>query len=61
MGKCLALVAHAQRLAESESLELSTLGAIEGHVVSQLPVAGTVLQGTNRTVRLRFATSREEG
>ena len=61
MGKCLALVAHAQRLAESESLEISTLGAIEGPVVSQLPVAGTVLQGTNRTVRLRFATSREEG
>ena len=54
-------MAHAQRLAESESLEISTLGAIEGHVVSQLPVAGTVLQGTNRTVRLRFATSREEG
>ncbi len=54
-------MAHAQRLAESESLEISTFGAIEGHVVSQLPVAGTVLEGTNRTVRLRFAPRREEG
>jgi len=54
-------MARAQRIAESESLEISTLGAIEGQVVSQLPVAGTVLQGTNRTVRLRFATRREEG
>ena len=48
-------------MAESESLELSTLGAIEGHVVSQVPVAGTVLEGTNRTVRLEFAPRREEG
>jgi membrane peptidoglycan carboxypeptidase len=54
-------IAHAQRLAESEALEISTLGAIEGRVVSQLPVAGTVLEGANRTVQLRFATGREEG
>lgn len=54
-------MAHAQRIAESQSLELSTLGAIEGQVVSQIPVAGTVLQGNDRTVRLRFATRREEG
>jgi cell division protein FtsI (penicillin-binding protein 3) len=54
-------MAHAQRLAETEALEISTLGAIEGRVVSQHPVAGTVLEGANRTVQLRFATRREEG
>ncbi|MEZ4280090.1 MAG: penicillin-binding transpeptidase domain-containing protein [Myxococcota bacterium] len=54
-------MAHAQRLAESESLQISTFGAIEGRVVSQLPVAGTVLEGADRTVQLRFALRREEG
>ncbi len=52
---------NAQRIAESESLEISTVGAIEGRVVSQLPVAGSVLEGANRTVQLRFAQRREEG
>ncbi len=60
-------MARARRLAESESLEITTLGAIEGRVVSQFPVPGTVLDGEDRTVRLRFETRparaprREEG
>ena len=54
-------MADAQRIAESESLQISTIGAIEGRVVSQIPVAGTVLEGPNRTVQLRFALRREEG
>lgn len=60
-------MARARRLAESESLEITTLGAIEGRVVSQFPVPGTVLDGKDRTVRLRFeprqasAARREEG
>ena len=53
-------MAHAQRLAESESLEISILGAIEGRVVSQLPVAGTVIHGNDRRIQLHFATRREE-
>lgn len=54
-------------MAQSESLDITTLGAIEGRVVSQSPVPGTVLDGNDRTVRLRFephqasATRREEG
>ena len=47
-------MALARRLAESESLDITTLGAIEGRVVSQFPVPGTVLRGADRTVRLRF-------
>ena len=47
-------MALAKRLAESESLDITTLGAIEGRVVSQFPVPGTVLRGADRTVRLRF-------
>lgn len=58
-------MARARRIAERESLEITTLGAIEGRVVSQFPVPGTVLAGGERTVQLRFetrpATSREEG
>ena len=54
-------MARARRLAESESLEITTLGAIEGRVVSQSPVPGTVLDGDDRTVRLRFEPRREEG
>jgi len=54
-------LAEVQRQAEGESLEISILGAIEGRVVSQTPVAGTVLHGPDRTVRLRFAATREEG
>ena len=54
-------ITHAQRIAASEAIELSTRGAIEGRVVSQIPVAGTVLNGADRTVRLHFATEREEG
>ena len=50
---------HALQLAQSESLILSALGATNGRVVSQVPVPGTMLEGANRTVRLRF--SREEG
>lgn len=47
-------MARARRLAESESLEITTLGAIEGRVVSQFPIPGTVLDRGDRTVRLRF-------
>ncbi|MFK7898434.1 MAG: penicillin-binding transpeptidase domain-containing protein [Myxococcota bacterium] len=56
-------IAHAQRIAENEALEITILGAIEGRVVSQIPVPGTVLVGADRTVRLRFESrpSREEG
>lgn len=54
-------MARARRVAASESLEISPLGAIEGRVVSQLPVPGTVLEGNDRTVRLQFASRREEG
>ncbi len=56
-------IAHAQRIAESESLDITIVGAIEGRVVSQIPVPGTVLIGADRTVRLRFESrpSREEG
>ena len=35
-------------------LKITTLGAIEGRVVSQVPIPGTVLEGGDRTVRLRF-------
>ena len=56
-------IAHAQYIAENEALELTILGAIEGRVVSQIPVPGTVLIGQDRTVRLRFESrpTREEG
>ena len=47
-------MASARRIADGESLEITTLGAIEGRVVSQFPVPGTVLEGGDRTVRLRF-------
>jgi len=47
-------MARARSLAERESLEITTLGAIEGRVVSQVPIPGTVLEGGDRTVRLRF-------
>lgn len=53
-------MARARYVAASESLQLTTLGAIEGRVVSQRPVPGTVLEGDDRTVRLRFAALREE-
>ncbi len=49
-------MASARRLAEREALEITTAGAIEGRVVSQSPVPGTVLEGGRRTVRLRFET-----
>lgn len=49
-------MASARRLAARESLEITTAGAIEGRVVSQSPVPGTVLEGGRRTVRLRFET-----
>jgi hypothetical protein len=52
---------RARRLAAGESLRITFSGAIEGRVVSQLPVPGTVLEGEDRTVRLRFAARREEG
>ena len=54
-------MARARHIAASASLDITTLGAIEGRVVSQLPVPGTVLVGNDRTVRLRFAWQREEG
>jgi cell division protein FtsI (penicillin-binding protein 3) len=54
-------MARARRLAESESLEITTLGAIDGRVVSQSPVPGTVLAGKDRTVRLRFEPARPRG
>jgi beta-lactam-binding protein with PASTA domain len=52
---------RALRLARAESLILSIRGARTGRVVSQTPVPGTVLDGGDRTVRLRFAPTREEG
>ncbi|MBK7950388.1 MAG: PASTA domain-containing protein [Deltaproteobacteria bacterium] len=58
LGQTLAV---ARRLAERESLTISTNGAADGRVVSQVPVAGTVLHGANRTIRLRLATTRKEG
>jgi hypothetical protein len=54
-------MARARYVAASESLQITTLGAIEGRVVSQLPVPGTMLEGNDRTVRLQFAALREEG
>ena len=54
-------MARARSVAAGESLGITTLGAIEGRVVSQLPVPGTLLEGKDRTVRLRFAALREEG
>ncbi|MEM9175945.1 MAG: PASTA domain-containing protein, partial [Myxococcota bacterium] len=51
-------MARARRIAANESLEITTLGAIEGRVVSQFPVPGTVLEGGDRTVRLRFEQRR---
>ncbi len=51
-------MARARRLAAMESLEITTLGAIEGRVVSQYPIPGTVLEGGDRTVRLRFEQRR---
>jgi cell division protein FtsI (penicillin-binding protein 3) len=53
-------MARARRVAATESLGITTLGAIEGRVVSQRPVPGTLLVGHNRTVRLQFAALREE-
>jgi hypothetical protein len=47
-------MASARRIADGESLKITTLGASEGRVVSQFPVPGTVLDGGDRTVRLRF-------
>ena len=54
-------MARARYVAASESLQITTRGAIGGRVVSQLPVPGTVLEGDDRTVRLQFASLREEG
>ena len=54
-------MARARHIAASEALRITTLGAIEGRVVSQLPVPGTLLKGDDRTVRLRFEARREEG
>ena len=54
-------MARAIRIARSESLILSVMGATEGRVVSQVPVPGTVLDGQDRTVRLTFAPSPQEG
>lgn len=48
-------------IARGESLILSVIGATDGHVVSQVPVPGTVLDGQDRTVRLEFAPSPQEG
>ncbi|MBJ22015.1 MAG: cell division protein [Deltaproteobacteria bacterium] len=51
-------MARARRIAKGEALDITTHGAIEGRVVSQFPVPGTVLDGDNRTVRLRFEPRR---
>jgi hypothetical protein len=51
---------RARSLAKNESLTLDVFGASTGRVVSQLPVPGTVLEGTNRTVLLEFAPKRED-
>jgi cell division protein FtsI (penicillin-binding protein 3) len=52
-------MARARRVASTESLRIRTRGAIEGRVVSQLPVPGTLLGGKDRMVRLQFAALRE--
>jgi cell division protein FtsI (penicillin-binding protein 3) len=54
-------MARARYVAASESLKIMTRGAIEGRVVSQRPVPGTILAGDKRTVRLRFSMLQEEG
>jgi cell division protein FtsI (penicillin-binding protein 3) len=54
-------MARARYVAASEALKITTQGAIDGRVVSQMPVPGTVLGGNERTVRLRFSSRREEG
>lgn len=52
---------HAIRVAQEESLIIIVPGATEGRVVSQVPTPGTILDGADRTVRLHFASRREEG
>jgi cell division protein FtsI (penicillin-binding protein 3) len=54
-------ITRAQRIAAGESLEIAPVGATDGRVVSQRPVPGTVLDGDDRTVRLRFSSRRKEG
>lgn len=54
-------MARARSVAARELLGITTRGAIEGRVVSQLPVPGTLLEGKDPTVRLQFAALREEG
>ncbi|MFP6655026.1 MAG: penicillin-binding transpeptidase domain-containing protein, partial [Myxococcota bacterium] len=51
-------VARVRRIAAIDSLRIRTRGAIDGRVVSQLPVPGTLLAGKDRTVRLQFADLR---
>ena len=51
---------HARRLATSESLTIDVFGVTNGRVVSQLPVPGTVLEGSDRTILLEFAPQRED-
>jgi hypothetical protein len=53
-------MSHARRLAHSESLTIDVFGATNGRVVSQLPVPGTVLEGSDRTILLEFAPQRED-
>ena len=64
-------IVGALHIAERDSLDITPVGAVEGRVVSQSPVPGTVLEAGQRTVRLvfeapasarpRVASRREEG
>jgi hypothetical protein len=54
-------LASAQRMAAHASLDLQIKGSVRGRVVRQVPVAGTVVIGSRRTVLLAFSSRREEG
>ncbi|MBW2698421.1 MAG: PASTA domain-containing protein [Deltaproteobacteria bacterium] len=51
----------AKEIAAGASLKLQVSGLARGRVVRQSPVAGTIVDGKQRTVVLRFSTEREEG
>jgi hypothetical protein len=51
----------AKRIAVRLSLDLQVTGMAGGWVVRQRPVAGTIVDGSQRTVLLSLSTQREEG
>ncbi|MAI78905.1 MAG: hypothetical protein CL917_08195 [Deltaproteobacteria bacterium] len=54
-------LAAARSMAANETLDLEITGSGQGHVVKQMPAAGTVLIGRKRTVRLRISAQSEGG